>query len=63
MGGGRIGAVVVSPLIRPGTSSATPYNHYSLLCSIEDIFGLPKLGYAADPELPCFGGDVYTARG
>jgi len=63
MGGGRVGAVLVSPLIRAGTSSATPYNHYSLLCSIEEIFGLPKLGYAARSELPCFGTDVYTARG
>ena len=29
---------------RPGTSSGTPYNHYSLLASVEDVFGLRKLG-------------------
>ena len=60
MGGGRTGAVAVSPFIRPGGWNDTAYNHYSLLCSIEEIFGLPKLGYAGQPGLPCFGTDVYT---
>ncbi|HMG25483.1 MAG TPA: alkaline phosphatase family protein [Acidimicrobiia bacterium] len=59
-GGGRTGAVVVSPFIRPGGWNDTGYNHYSLLCSIEEIFGLPKLGYARQPGMPCFGTDVYT---
>lgn len=60
MGGGRTGAVAVSPFIRPGSWNDTAYNHYSLLCSIEALFGLPKLGYAGQPGLPCFGTDVYT---
>ena len=60
MGGGRTGAVAVSPVIQAGGWNDTPYNHYSLLCSIEDIFGLPKLGYAAQTGMPCFGTDVYT---
>jgi phosphatidylinositol-3-phosphatase len=42
-GGGRVGAVLLSPLIRPGTVSTVDYNHYSLLRTIEDIFGLPHL--------------------
>ncbi len=50
-GGGRIGAVALSPFITPGQSSGVPCNHYSLLATIETIFGLPRLGYAADPEL------------
>ena len=58
-GGGRIGAVLLSPLIRPGTVSAVPYNHYSLLRSIEDIFGLPHLGDAAMPQARSFGPDVF----
>jgi hypothetical protein len=57
--GGRIGAVLLSPLIRPGTVSAVPYNHYSLLRSIEDIFGLPHLGDAAMPQARSFGPDVF----
>ena len=59
-GGGRIGALLVSRFIRPGTWSTTPYNHYSLLGSIEEIFGLPKLGYARDPGVDTFGLDVYN---
>ena len=45
-GGGRTGTVVVSRYVAPGTTSDTPYNHYSLLRTIEDIFGLSPLGYA-----------------
>ena len=59
-GGGRIGAVVLSPFIKPGTVSTVPYNHYSLLRTVEDIFGLGHLGYAAEPELQSFGPDVFT---
>lgn len=59
-GGGRIGAVLISPFIAPGTVSNAAYNHYSLLRSMEDIYGLPHLGYAAAPQLQSFGGDVFT---
>ena len=46
-GGGRIGAVLLSPFVKPGTVSEEPYNHYALLGTIEALFGLPRLGYAA----------------
>jgi hypothetical protein len=59
-GGGRVGAVVLSPFVKGGTVSTTPYNHYSLLRSLEDIFGLGHLGYAAQSGLVAFGADVYT---
>ncbi|HUZ44899.1 MAG TPA: alkaline phosphatase family protein [Acidimicrobiales bacterium] len=58
MGGGRVGAVLLSPFIKGGTVSATPYNHYSLLASIEGYFGLPRLGYAATTS-STFGPDVF----
>jgi hypothetical protein len=60
-GGGRTGAVLVSQFIAPGTVNDTPYNHYALLRSIEDIFGLPYLGYAGQAGLQGFGSDVYNA--
>ena len=47
-GGDQIGAVLLSPFIKPGSTSSTPYNHYALLKSIEDIFHLDHIGYAAD---------------
>ena len=59
-GGGRIGAVILSRFIKPGTVSTVPYNHYSLLRTVEDIFGLRHLGYAAEPDLQSFGADVLT---
>ena len=59
-GGGRVGLLALSPFISPGTTTATPYNHFSLLRTIEDIFGLPHLGEAAAPGLASFGADVFT---
>ncbi len=34
------GSVLFSPLIKPGTTSSTFYNHYSWLRTMEDIFGV-----------------------
>jgi phospholipase C len=59
-GGGRIGAVMLSPFIKPGTVSNKPYNHYSALRSVETWFGLSFLGYAGDKALNVFGSDVFT---
>jgi phospholipase C len=59
-GGGRVGAVVISPFTKPGSTNPTPYNHYALLCSIENAFGLDHLGLAAQPALRCFANDVYN---
>ena len=58
-GGGRIGAVLLSRFIEPGTVSAEPYNHYSTLRYVEDTFGLRHLGYAGQPGLKVFGSDVF----
>jgi hypothetical protein len=57
-GGGVVGAVLLSPFIAPGTKSNTPYNHYSMLGSIEDLFGLRRLADASGTV--GFGSDVYT---
>ena len=59
-GGGRTGAVLISPFITPGTQVTTGYNHYGLLGSIEDLYGLPRLGMAQTVPAT-FGADVYTA--
>ncbi len=58
-GGGRVGAVLISPFIAPGTVVSTDYNHYSSLASWEQLFGLPMLADAAGA--PRFGQDVFTA--
>jgi phosphatidylinositol-3-phosphatase len=47
-GGGLVPAIVVSRNGPRGIVDATPYNHYSLLRTIEDVWHLGFLGYAAD---------------
>lgn len=72
-GGGIVGAVLLSPAIEPGTVTTNFYNHYSYLRSIEDIFRVRHIGYAADSAYPPaspsdqpggtpkpFGPDVFT---
>jgi hypothetical protein len=59
-GGGRIGAVLVLPFIKPGTVSKVAYNHYSLLRSNEDFFNVEHLGYAGQNNLKSFGPDIFT---
>jgi phosphatidylinositol-3-phosphatase len=52
---------VLSPFVKPGTVSDVPYNHYSLLRTVEAIFGLEPLGYAAQADLRMFGPDIFTS--
>jgi phosphatidylinositol-3-phosphatase len=66
-GGGITGTVMISPFISPGSESptgfhlnTTDYNHYSLLRSLEDLFGIKEhLGYAAPDSVVPFGSDVF----
>jgi phosphatidylinositol-3-phosphatase len=62
-GGGRVGAVVVSPCIAPGTVSLAAYNHYSLLRWVEDNFGLAHLANAAPAAVGTFGADILNRPG
>ena len=58
-GGGRVGALLISPYIRPGSISNRAYNHYSSLATWERLFGLKRLAYAASVK-GTFGADVFT---
>jgi len=59
-GGGKVGAVLISPFIAGGTVvTKTSYNHYSSLASIEDLFGLPHLG-EAQTVTTTFDKHIYT---
>jgi hypothetical protein len=67
-GGDRTGAVLLSNFLKPGTTSDTPFNHYSMLKTIEDIFDTDEhLGFAAQPGLigffGCVSPDVATKDG
>ena len=61
-GGGQTGSVAISPFVVPGSVNDTQYNHYSLLRSLEDLFGLGHLGYAGQSGLRAFGSDVFGAQ-
>ena len=49
-GGGQVPALVLGPLVRPASASTDVLSHYSLLRTIEDSWGLPKLGLSATAE-------------
>jgi len=69
-GGGDTGSVLISPFIKPGTTSTTYYDHYSWLRTMEDVFqvksaapgldGLGHIGFAAQRGLAPFGPDVFN---
>jgi hypothetical protein len=58
-GGGKIGAVLLSPFIKPGTKTTRAYNHYSTLATDEKLFHLNKLG-DANSVTTTFGKDIFT---
>jgi hypothetical protein len=60
-GGGRVGALLLSPFVTAGGTVNAPYDPFSLLASIEELFGLERLGYANDTTLKPFGAKVYGA--
>jgi hypothetical protein len=60
-GGGQVGALLLSPYVKPGTTDQEPFNHFSLLRTIENLFGLPHLGYAALRGLSSLEASVFSA--
>ncbi len=56
--------LLISQQVKPGSSvDVGAYDHYSLLRSIEDLFGLDHLGHAGDPGVLAFDRAVYNAAG
>ncbi len=47
----KVGALLLSPLLAPGATDGAAYNPYSLLRSVEDLFGLSPLGNAAGTKV------------
>ena len=61
-GGGEVGALLLSPYVKGATTnSEEQYNHFSLLRTIEDFFGVKHLGYAALKGVSSFSPSLYTA--
>jgi phosphatidylinositol-3-phosphatase len=49
-GGGRVGALLLSPFVEPGASFKDAFDH---------LFGLDPLGHAGDADLPKLGGAAF----
>lgn len=51
-GGGQVGMLLLSPFIKKdGALVQDTYNHFSFLATVEQLFGLSKLGYAGLSEV------------
>jgi hypothetical protein len=57
-GGGRVGALLLSRFVAPGGESTASYNHYSLLRTVEDVFGVAHLANASEGGVESFSGTV-----
>lgn len=51
-GGGHVLTLVIEPGLSGGTVLSQPMDHYSLLKTIEDNFGVSQLGLSANKRLP-----------
>lgn len=59
-GGGQVGLLLLSPFIKKGGGlSQETYNHFSLLATVEEVFGLAKLGYAGGSEVKPFSASLF----
>lgn len=61
-GGGRVGMLLLSPFVEPGSVNETGYyNHFSFLLSAGELLGVTTpLGYAAEPALTAFDSTVFN---
>jgi hypothetical protein len=61
-GGGQVGALLLSPFIKGGNLVQDTYNHFSLLRTVEDLFGLSHLGYAGGREVSSFSPALFSSK-
>jgi hypothetical protein len=50
-GGGQVGLLLLSPFVKGGGLVQDTYNHFSLLATVEQAFGLSRLSYAGLSEV------------
>jgi hypothetical protein len=59
----RVGALLLSPFLTPGSTDAAAYNPYSILRSNEDLFGLDPLGLAGATKTKSFAPSLLKENG
>ena len=60
-GGGLVGALLLSPYVKGGSTGQEAANDFSLLATIEDLFGLERLGYAGAAGVKPLEPELFTA--
>jgi hypothetical protein len=60
-GGGAVGALLLSRWVKGGTTSQEPFNHFSLLRTVEDLFSLGHIGYAGLSGVKPLEAGMFTA--
>jgi hypothetical protein len=59
-GGGQVGLLLLSPFVKKGGGLVQEtYDHFSLLATVEEVFGLGKLGYAGGAEVKSFSASLF----
>lgn len=58
----KVGALLLSPLLTPGGTDGAAYNPYSLLRSIDELFGLAPLGAAEGKKVHSFASAFVAAE-
>jgi phosphatidylinositol-3-phosphatase len=61
-GGGQVGALLLSPFVKGGAISQESFNHFSLLRTFEDLFGVKHLGYAAGVHVDSLEPSLFLAK-
>ena len=59
----RVGALLLSPFLTPGSTDAAAYNPYSILRSNEDLFALDPLGLAGAAKTKSFAPSLLKENG
>lgn len=60
-GGGKVGLLMISPLVIPGSLEEREYaNHFTLLKTLEKMFGVEPLGYAAEADVPTLSSELFV---
>ena len=59
-GGGKVGLLMISPLVEAGKVEEAEYaNHFTLLKTLETMFGVEPLGYASEAEMPTLSPELF----
>jgi hypothetical protein len=61
-GGGQVGALLLSPFVKGAAINQESFNHFSLLRTFEDFFGVKHLGYAAGAHVGSLEPSLFLAK-